>query len=90
MGDFRKAARSSAKVRQLYTEPTKLVMPSTAANIDSGKIPTLEELMAPALLKSTTIERPIMGMKRDLLASVVNRIASDRDLPRRGTSGMDS
>ncbi|KAL3939540.1 MAG: hypothetical protein SGBAC_005750 [Bacillariaceae sp.] len=79
MGDFRKAARSSAKVRQLYKEPRKIILPSTAVKIDSGKIPTLEDLMTPAL-KSTTTERTILGMDRSILAHAVNQIAKRRDV----------
>ncbi|CAJ1943377.1 unnamed protein product [Cylindrotheca closterium] len=86
MGDFRKAARSSAKVRPLYQTPTKLNIPSTAANMESGTIPTLNELMAPAL-KS---ERPIMGMERDLLVAVVDRITLDRESQREAIADKDS
>jgi hypothetical protein len=58
MGDFRKAARKSASVRNVLEPPKRLVKPpnfdslGTRTVIEPGSIPTLEELFQVFLLKS--------------------------------------
>lgn len=69
MGDFRKAARRSAQVRNEWNAPAEIQLPSAEElPVDIGSIPSLEDLTKPLLQsKSTTI----LGMDREVIELVV-------------------
>ena len=68
MGYFRRAARTSAPIRDLFDEPHFQFIAKEFSDLDMGDIPTLEELSQP-LLQSNT---PILGcLPKDLIQQLV-------------------
>ncbi len=49
MGDFRRVARTAAPVRDLYGYPTAEIIAKDFTHINTGNVPSLEELMKPLL-----------------------------------------
>lgn len=74
MGDFRRVARTAASVRQLYDYPNPEQIASTR-NLDTGKVPSLEELMK-SLLDSDV---PILGcISKEVILKLVE---SAKEIP---------
>lgn len=70
MGDFRRATRSYAQVREPLPSPKKLLKPNCIGNtVESGEIPRLQQLMTPLL--SSLSSRSILGMEKDIIKSIV-------------------
>ena len=77
MGDFRTAARMKTAPRSCLAAPTVLQTPETLASINSGDIPTLEEVLSP--LRQSL--RPILGMSSSQIDKVIsNALARQQDL----------
>ena len=70
MGDFRKAARQKTKPRPCLPAPEKLLLPAHLQNVDSGEIPSLQELLEP-LSKSTN--RPILGIPHATITEIIEK-----------------
>jgi len=49
MGDFRRVARTAAPVRDLYDYPTAEIIAKDFTHINTGNVPSLEDLMKPLL-----------------------------------------
>jgi deoxyribodipyrimidine photo-lyase len=83
MGDFRKAARKSASVRNVLEPPKRLVKPpnfdslGTRTVIEPGSIPTLEELFQVFLLKP---KDTVLGIDRDTIDFVFKSARDKRRL----------
>lgn len=74
MGDFRRVARTATSVRQLYDYPDPQRIASTR-NFDTGKVPSLEELMK-SLLDSDV---PILGcIPKEVILKLVH---SAKEIP---------
>eukprot|EP00567_Pseudictyota_dubia_P000711 CAMPEP_0197463748 /NCGR_PEP_ID=MMETSP1175-20131217/62660_1 /TAXON_ID=1003142 /ORGANISM="Triceratium dubium, Strain CCMP147" /LENGTH=582 /DNA_ID=CAMNT_0042999589 /DNA_START=137 /DNA_END=1886 /DNA_ORIENTATION=- len=82
MGDFRKAARSAAEVRQVLDAPKCLRLPPDfdPANLEGGRglIPSLEELMSPLseIVQSST--NSILGVDSDAIQFVIQSAIDNR------------
>ena len=75
MGDFRKAAKTAAKVRKPLPVPTELTQPSHMNNFDIGSIPTLEDLTAPL----SEAKKPILGMDQSTIEYVIQSAIKKRN-----------
>mmetsp|Transcript_23315 Transcript_23315/g.32674 ORF Transcript_23315/g.32674 Transcript_23315/m.32674 type:complete len:653 (+) Transcript_23315:143-2101(+) len=82
MGDFRKAARASTKVRSVLARPCHLQLPPSYIldGVDIGDIPSLEDLVKPLMGKQQQTEaaqttthhhRPLLGLDSKLIDRVV-------------------
>ena len=81
MGDFRKAARGAATVRNILEPPKKLVRPpnfdSLGTRIELGSIPTLEQLFQVFLSNS---KETVLGIDRDTIDFVFKAARDKRTL----------
>jgi deoxyribodipyrimidine photo-lyase len=68
MGDFRRAARTTAKPRELFLYPDSDCLAAEFENIDLGEVPSLDELTRPLLESS----EPVLGcIPNDLIKKLV-------------------
>jgi len=79
MGDFRKAARSSAQIRKCLEPPDNLILPKqfsmSMLKEGIGSVPSLEELCKPLL----NMEIPILGTDAATIQSIVNSAIMNRN-----------
>ena len=73
MGEFRKAANSIAKVRDLFDEPERLVLPALFYREYSsdyvGVVPSLEDLMQP--LSSSLENDSLFGLEEKIIGFIL-------------------
>ncbi|KAL3790112.1 hypothetical protein HJC23_013623 [Cyclotella cryptica] len=75
MGDFRRVARSVARVRELFDNPNPQNIAKDFTALETGEVPTLEELTKP-LLESTS---PMLGILPNQL--ILNLIKASNAIP---------
>ncbi|KAL7466004.1 hypothetical protein ACHAXS_006304 [Conticribra weissflogii] len=75
MGDFRRVSRAAAPVRNLVNVPSESVIAKAFCGVESGKIPSLEDLILPL---TSAPHGSILGLPSDLISRTVHS-AIDRE-----------